>query len=181
MGEMMKKILITGKWVILFTLLAGSAVMADDNVFQTGLRSYLKGDVSKSVAIWEDLARNGDLKSQKQLGHIYYERDDLKDYDKSLYWYQKAIDQGDQDARNKMQRVKEEHDAWQSIANRYGRQVAAETIHLRANLHEGVMTNCGMVIEARSKIAYIQTHSLARWYLKDELYVPGVKQCDVSI
>lgn len=164
-----------------FLILSMAPTVAADNVFQTGLKSYLKGDVDQSLIIWEKLAYKGDVQSQKQLGHVYYERGDLKDYDKSLFWYKKAIAQGDKDAEGKMQRVKQEQNEWQAIADQFGRQAASATIRLRANLHEGVMTHCGLVIEARSKIVYIQTREQPRWYLKDDLYAPDVKQCEVSV
>lgn len=45
-------------------------------------------------------AKKGDLKAQKALGYRYQEGDGVKKSKKeSLYWYQKAADQGDMDSR----------------------------------------------------------------------------------
>ena len=155
----------------------GTPLWADENDFAEGLRFYLNGETDKSLQIWKSLAEQGDVRSQRQLAYVYFTRTDLKDYEKSLYWYQQAIAQGDREAEDSIRYVEDEYKAWKAVANEYGRQAASETIHLRANLHEGVMTNCGLVVEVKSKIVYIQTQDQPRWFLKDEIYAPGSRQC----
>ena len=154
-----------------------TASWADENGFAEGLRFYMNGDTDRSLQIWKSLAEQGDVRSQRQLAYVYFTRTDLKDYEKSLYWYQQAIAQGDREAEESIRYVEDEYTAWKALASEYGRQAASETIQLRANLHEGVMTNCGLVVEVKSRIVYIQTQDQPRWFLKNDIYAPGSRQC----
>ena len=162
---------------LIFCVGLASPLLADENDFAEGLRLYVNGDTDRSLQIWRSLAEQGDVRSQRQLAYVYFTRTDLKDYEKSLYWYQQAIAQGDREAEDSIRYVEDEYSAWKTLASEYGRQAASETIHLRANLHEGVMTNCGLVVEVKSKIVYIQTQDQPRWFLKNDIYAPGSKQC----
>lgn len=162
---------------LLFSVSFVSPLWADENGFADGLKYYLNGNMDKSLQIWKGLAEQGDVQSQRQLAYVYFSRSDLKDYEKSLYWYQQAIAQGDKEAEQRIQYVEDEYAVWRAVANQYGKQAASDTIRLRANLHEGVMTNCGLVVEVKSKIVYIQTENQPRWFLKNNIYAPGSKQC----
>ena len=51
-------------------------------------------------------AEKGDAKAQFHLGECYYKGDGVgQDYKQAVYWWRKAADQGDEDAKNNLRRL----------------------------------------------------------------------------
>jgi len=163
--------------VIIMSILISSAAFSDTPLFKDGLKLYLKGEIENAVQIWKQLADEGDIQSQKQLGQFYLTDEKNRDYEQAINWYRKAATQGDKESINHLKNVLPIYDAWQKLAREIGSDPAYSTMIFREHLHEGDNTHCGFVIEVRSKVVLIQTDSKARWFKKDDVFMPDVKGC----
>ena len=159
---------------LLFTT---SLVFAANEPFKEGLKYYLKGQVHQAVQIWIDLANEGDIQAQKQLGQYYLTDDDDRDYDKSIGWYNRAAQLGDEEAASYLRNAEQQRVKWKELAKEVGRQAAYDTVAFREHLVEGNDTNCGFVVDVKSKVVLVQTTDHPRWFKKEDLYLPDTKTC----
>jgi hypothetical protein len=160
-------------------LLVCGSVFAANQPFKDGLKYYLKGEVHHAVQIWIDLAKQGDVQAQKQLGQYYLTDDDDRDYNKSIAWYRRAASQGDEEAAGYLKNAEEQLSKWQKLAAEVGHDAAYDTVTLREHLVEGDDTNCGFVVQVKSKVVLVQTAADPRWFKKENLYMPGTKTCSI--
>jgi TPR repeat protein len=158
-------------------LLFSGFVFAANQPFKDGLKYYLKGEVHRAVQIWIDLGEQGDVQAQKQLGQYYLTDDDDRDYVKSIDWYRRAASQGDEEAAGYLKNAEQQYTKWQKLAGEIGQQAAYDTVTLREHLVEGDDTNCGFVVEVKSRVVLVQTASQPRWFKKEHLYLPDTKTC----
>lgn len=165
------------KWLPILALATPLAAQADPLVFQDGLKKFLKGQINEAVEIWTQLAKQGDAKSQNQLGQFYLTDHDLRDFDQAVYWYRKAADQGDKDSERKLENAQELRAVWSALAKEVGMQAAYKTVTFREHLHEGEDTNCGFVVDVKTKVVLVQTADQPRWFKKDDVYLPGTRNC----
>jgi len=161
-------------------MLITSASFASAPVFQDGLKFYLKGDIENAIQLWQQLASEGDIQSQKQLGQYYLNDPQHRDYEQAIDWYRKASTQGDKDSVNHLKNALHIYDIWQKLTSEIGSDAAYSTMAFREHLHEGDDTNCGFVVEVKSKVILIQTDNQPRWFRKDDVYSPDVKNCTVD-
>ena len=74
--------------------------------YQDGKRAYLQGDYATALKKFEPLAESGHTESQHYLGVIYEEgRGVAKDVAASIKWYLKAAQQGNKEARTRLDRI----------------------------------------------------------------------------
>ena len=74
--------------------------------YQDGKRAYLQGDYTIALKKFEPLAESGYAESQHYLGVIYEEgRGVAKDAEAAIKWYLKAAQQGNKDARTRLERI----------------------------------------------------------------------------
>ena len=74
--------------------------------YQDGKRAYLQGDYTAALEKFEGLAESGHAESQHYLGVIYEEgRGVGKDAKAAIKWYLKAAQQGNKDARTRLERI----------------------------------------------------------------------------
>jgi len=165
---------------ITMLMLISSAAFASPNVFQDGLKFYLKGDIENAVQIWRQLANEGDVKAQKQMGQYYLTDHHHRDYEQAIDWYQRASSQGDLMASKQLNNAKETYATWQVLASEIGSEAAYSTMTFREHLLEGDDTHCGLVVEVKSKVVLIQTDKQPRWFKKDDLYSPDIKSCIID-
>jgi len=154
-----------------------SFVFAANEPFKEGLKYYLKGQVHQAVNIWIELGNKGDIQAQKQLGQYYLTDDDDRDYDKSVEWYSRAASQGDEEAAGYQRNAELQRAKWKQLANEIGGQAAYDTVTFREHISEGEDTNCGFVVDVKSKVVLVQTATQPRWFKKDDLYLPAAKTC----
>ena len=166
--------------IIAILLAISSLAFAADEQFSDGLKLYLKGEVEQAVQIWNQMAQQGNLQAQIQLGQYYLSDGKQRDYQQAVHWYEMAASQGDKDARQYLDNARTLYNTWRTLADEIGADAAYDTLALREHLHEGDDTQCGFVIEVKNKVALIQTTSQPRWFKKDELYLPGAKGCSWS-
>lgn len=162
----------------LLLIMVSGASFASAQHFQDGLKAYLKGETEQALQIWQELARAGDVRSQKQLGQYYLTDQGQRDYEKSIHWYREAASQGDEDAVGHLKNVLALFDTWRTLADRIGEQTAYETMALRDHLQEGMDTQCGFVIEVKDKVVLLQTATRPRWFKKSDIYPEDAFPCD---
>jgi TPR repeat protein len=158
-------------------LSTSSFVFSADLPFNSGLKLYLKGEVEQAVKIWNEIAEQGDIQAQKQLGQYYMTNNEQRDYAKSIQWYRRAAEQGDKEAAGHQKNAEILYAKWKQLANEIGAQAASDTITFREHIVEGDDTHCGFVIEVKSKVVLVQTQSQPRWFKKEDLYRPADKTC----
>lgn len=158
-------------------LLFSSVVFAANQPFKEGLKYYLKGQVHEAVKIWIELGNQGDVQAQKQLGQYYLTDDDDRDYDKAIDWYSRAASQGDEEAAGYQRNAEMLRSKWKLLADELGSKAAYDTVTFRDHLVEGDDTNCGFVVDVKSKVVLIQTATQPRWFKKEDLYLPATKTC----
>ena len=74
--------------------------------YQDGKRAYLQGDYTTALKKFEPLAESGHAESQHYLGLIYEKgRGIAKDTKAAIKWYLKAAQQGNKDARTRLERI----------------------------------------------------------------------------
>ena len=74
--------------------------------YQDGKKAYLQGDYATALKKFEPLAESGHTESQHYLGVIYEEgRGVAKDVAASIKWYLKAAQQGNKEARTRLERI----------------------------------------------------------------------------
>jgi len=165
------------RWLPILLLSISSTAFAEPVAFQDGLKKFLKGKIHEAVEIWTQLANQGDAKSQNQLGQFYLTDHGRRDFDQAVYWYRKAADQGDTDAVRRLENAQELQTTWSTLAREVGAKAAYQTITFREHLHEGEDTNCGFVVEVKTKIVLVQTDDRPRWFKKKNVYLPGTQAC----
>ena len=80
-------------WALLCITLSLSLTSRAD--FDQGYAAYKKGDYKAAFAKFKPLAEQGNASAQTILGLIYYDGKGVpQDYQKAVYWYQKAAKQG---------------------------------------------------------------------------------------
>jgi len=159
-------------------LVISSISYAADQQFKDGLKLYLKGEIENAVQIWNQLAQEGDVQSQKQLGQYYLTDHAHRDYPLAISWYRKAYEQGDYGAMQQLENAEAIYSTWQTLANEIGKEAAYATMTFREHLSEGDNTYCGFVVEVKTKVVLVQTATQPRWFKKDNLYAPGIKRCN---
>lgn len=168
------------KGIVVITLIIlsmSAALSASDYKFTDGLKAYLKGDISQGVSIWQELAQEGDVKSQKQLGQYYLTDHEHRNYEEALRWYREAAIQGDENAIKHLKSVLMLYDTWNGLYDEIGNDAALTTMTLREHLHEGMDTHCGFVVEVKNKVVLLQTPVQPRWFKKNEIYPVDLKEC----
>lgn len=60
--------------------------------------AYLKKDFSGAISIWKKRAKHGDVAAMVNLGNIYKNVKDVRDYKKSMGWYKPAVTLGNTEA-----------------------------------------------------------------------------------
>ena len=158
-------------------LIISGSVYASNPVFQDGLRLYLKGEIDNAIQLWHQLADDGDLQAQKQLGQYYLTDDQHRDFEQAITWYRRASDQGDKDADFHLQNALDMYSTWRTLSSEIGADAAYSTMEFREHLHEGDDTQCGFVVEVKSTVVLVQTKTQPRWFRKEDLYLPDVKHC----
>lgn len=158
-------------------LLTPVVAQSEPIVFQDGLKKFLKGRINEAVEIWTQLGKQGDIKSQNQLGQFYLTDHDLRDFDQAVYWYRKAADQGDSYAVRRLENAQELRSTWSTLAKEIGMTAAYRTVTFREHLHEGEDTNCGFVVEVKAKVVLVQTEDRPRWFKKNDVYMPETRTC----
>ncbi|MDE0326409.1 MAG: HNH endonuclease [Candidatus Poribacteria bacterium] len=74
--------------------------------YQDGKSAYLQGDYATALKKFEPLAESGHTESQHYLGVIYEEgRGVVKDAKAAIKWYLKAAQQGNKEARTRLDRI----------------------------------------------------------------------------
>ena len=74
--------------------------------YQDGKSAYLQGDYATALKKFEPLAESGHIESQHYLGVIYEEgRGVVKDAKAAIKWYLQAAQQGNKDARTRLERI----------------------------------------------------------------------------
>lgn len=162
---------------IAILLVFSTTLCAGTPLFKDGLKLYLKGDIENAIQLWHQLADDGDLQAQKQLGQYYLTDDQHRDFEQAIDWYRRASTQGDKDSIFHLQNALQMYDIWRSISSEIGADAAYSTMEFREHLHEGDDTQCGFVVEVKSNVVLLQTKSQPRWFRKDDLYPPDVKHC----
>lgn len=157
--------------------LFSSIVFAANQPFKEGLKYYLKGQVHHAVQIWIQLAEQGDVQAQKQLGQYYLTDDDDRDFDKAVDWYTRAAQLGDEEAAGYLKNAEQQRANWKRLAGEVGGQAAYDTVTFREHLVEGDDTHCGFVVDVKSKVVLVQTSAQPRWFKKEDLYLPRTKTC----
>jgi TPR repeat protein len=168
------------KITLIVLILFSSTVIASTPLFKDGLKLYLKGEIDNAVQIWQQLANEGDIQAQKQLGQYYLTDNQHRDYQKAVDWYRRASDQGDPDSGKHLSNALQTYNAWQELSNEIGSDAAYATMAFREHLHEGDDTHCGFVVEVKSNVVLIQTDSQARWFRKGDIYQPEIKNCSIG-
>lgn len=80
--------------LLLLSACAGLAAPAAAR-FEEGVRAYDTGDYARAHAIWLDLARQGDLAAQRNLGHLYRRGLGVApDPEQAALWYRRAAERG---------------------------------------------------------------------------------------
>jgi TPR repeat protein len=71
------------------------SLQAQADVFGDGLVALQQGDQERAIAIWTDLAEQGDVESQVTLGFLYDTAQGVPgDLERAHHWYQRAAEQG---------------------------------------------------------------------------------------
>lgn len=79
--------------------------------YQDGKRAYLQGDYAIALKKFEPLAESGHAESQHYLGVIYEKGIGIaKDPKAAIKWYLKAAQQGNKDARTRLERIYEKRE-----------------------------------------------------------------------
>ena len=162
-------------------LIISATISAGTPVFQDGLKLYLKGDIDNAIQLWHQLADDGDLQAQKQLGQYYLTDDQHRNFEQAITWYRRASAQGDKDADFHLQNALQLYGTWRTLSSEIGADAAYSTMEFREHLHEGDDTQCGFVVEIKSSVVLVQTKSQPRWFRKDDLYLPNAKICTYGV
>ncbi len=81
------------KVIVLFVLITTSLIAND---FKNGLEALQNKEYQKAIILLEKVANTGHHRAQTALGHIYKDGKGVKtDFDKAIFWYEKAAIQDD--------------------------------------------------------------------------------------
>jgi len=81
-----------------FVLISAASAHADP--WQDAVDIYSKGDYPQAIALFEQLAEEGNAKAQFRLGAIYYKGEVVpKDNSRAARWFEMAAEQGVADAQ----------------------------------------------------------------------------------
>ena len=81
-----------------FLFLFSGSVYGDD--FQDGMDAYKRKDYKEAFRLWKQLAEQGNVEAQYNLGVIYYHGQEVpQDYKEAVRWFRLSAEQGNADAQ----------------------------------------------------------------------------------
>lgn len=98
----MRRKLLTVLTASMFALAVPAAADAPD-----GENAYRRGDFAEAMTAWQQVADTGDATASYRIGHLYRQGQGVsyRDFEKAVYWYQRAAGQGYVPAQYEVARI----------------------------------------------------------------------------
>ena len=90
-------------WIILTSVLGQSAILAQQDRFESGLASKDRGHYATALRAWLPMAESGNAEAQNNVGYMYEEGLGVpQNYLLAMNWYRQAADGGLSEAQHNM-------------------------------------------------------------------------------